>query len=76
MIHTEAVCKLFTALYRKASDYAAILHFHYSYSLKFKENTVFFPHKSWDTTSSLQVTPCYKKNSIPSQYLSLSDNTL
>ena len=43
MIHTEAVCKLFTALYRKASDCAALLHFHSSYSLKFKEAIVFFP---------------------------------
>ena len=42
MIHIEAVCKFFTALYRKASDYAALLHFHSSYSLKFKENIVFF----------------------------------
>ena len=75
MSHTEAVCKLFTALYRKASDCAALLHFHSSYSLKFKETIVFFAHVL-DTTSSLQMTPYYKKNSIPSQYLSFSDNTL
>ena len=53
-IHTGTDRKLSTALYRKPTDCAAILHFHSNHSLKCKESVSF--HKPSDTTSSLQIT--------------------
>ena len=40
------------------------------------QGTHCFFHKFSDTTSSLQMITYYKKNSISSQYLSLSENTV
>ena len=40
-IHIGADLKLSTALFRKRTDYAALLHFHSNHSLRCKESIVF-----------------------------------
>ena len=72
-IQVGANRKLFITLYRKSTDCASLLHFHSNHSFKCKESIVF--HNPSDTTSSLQMITYYKKNSIPSQYLALPENT-
>ena len=72
-IQIRADCKLSIILYRKPTNCAILLHFHSNHSLKCKESII--SHKLLDTTSSLQMITCYKKNSIALQYLSFPENT-
>ena len=62
--------KLSTTLYRKPTYCAAPISTTHSIVKK-----VLFCHRLLDTTSLLQMTTYYKKNLIPSQYLSLPENT-
>ena len=72
-VHIAADCKLSATLYRKPTDCVALLPFHSNHSLNAKK--ALFSRRLLDTTSSLQMTTYYKKNSIPLQYLSLPENT-
>ena len=73
-IHIGSDHKLSTTLYRKSTDFAALLHFHSNHSLHCKERL--FSRKLLDATCSLEMTLYYKKNSTPLQYLSLPGNIL
>ena len=63
MIRIRADWKFSARLYRNTSDCAELLHFHSNHLLKCKEST--FSNKSSESTSSLQMTPDYKKDFNP-----------
>ena len=73
-IYVRADTKLSTTLYKKPTDCTALLHFHSHHTLKCKKAVL--SHKLLKTTSSLQMTPNFKNNSTPLQYLSLPENTV
>ena len=65
--------KVSTRLYRKTTDSRHLYTFTPTTNSSAKKTSFF--HKLSETTSSLQMITYYKKNSIPSQYLSLPENT-